>query len=64
MKQWDKQLGWWQFTATVGQGGGLGLAWHRSRYNGVSLFLGPVIVDIVPPPPKAIRDDLLKNGFE
>ncbi len=58
LRQWRKRLGWWEFIATFGHGGGLGIAWQRSWYNGVTFFLGPLIVDIVPPPPKAMRKEL------
>lgn len=58
MKQWRKMVGGWEFIGTTKQGGGIGFSWHGSRYNGVTVFLGPLIVDIVPPLPKWLADEM------
>jgi hypothetical protein len=42
---------------TRGQGGGIGFAWaNPARYNGVTIMLGPVLIDIQPPYTQAALD--------
>lgn len=49
----------WHLMATIGQGGGLGLSWVSPvRWNGFSLLLGPLIIDIQPPMPKWMADQI------
>lgn len=59
-RQWRAGLGWWQFIATAGQVSGLGFT-YNGRYNGLSIFFGPICFDIVPPPPKAMREHLQQS---
>lgn len=59
--RWQKITGkgGWSFMATIGQGGGLGISWvNPIRWNGISLLLGPLIIDIQPPAPEWMKGDI------
>lgn len=57
MTQWRKQTHGWLFMATVGQAGGLGIV-RNGRWNGWSIFLGPLAIDIQPPLPRWMQDQI------
>jgi hypothetical protein len=61
MKQWRKEVRGWHLMVTADQGGGVGIGWHKPvRYNGITLMLGPVLIDIQPPAPTWLSQQLQK----
>lgn len=55
MKQWHKDVRGWQIIFTRGRGAGLGICWHgRIRLYGLTVFIGPLVIDLQPPMPEFI----------
>jgi len=59
-RQWNWNPGGWFLMVTIGHSFGLGFAGHSIRFNGIDIFLGPVILTVQPPPPKWLVDDIAK----
>lgn len=48
--QWETTIRGWWLCACVGQIVGIGILWH-GPYNGISVTLGPLTLDLAPPAP-------------
>lgn len=51
-RQWEWHPRGWFVLLTVGGAWGVGFMCAGSRYNGVDIYFGPVILSVQPPMPK------------